>query len=252
MILVSKAADSFCDGDLVEKIIRSNNAWSLLPTEAMFASVIPGEYMEGFMSGQIQFPNWLGKNSKTNKIDRLLQEIQIHTRLSAGMAKSALNQDFAQYLRDAIVKPMTGQDGSSGIAKSVQVMNDYSLLREDLDNLIELSTWEEGSGISDPMKNVDSKVKAAFTRAYNKEVVLPYSTNIGTVAKKAKVAIHETGLDDAVDELEAVDDNDDEDDIGLDTMIKAKKAKIKDTKSKEKDSKAKEKAGTGRGKGKKK
>ena len=47
-------------------------------------------------------------------------------------------------------------------------------------------------------------------------------------------------------------DNDDEDDIGLDTMIKAKKAKIKDTKSKEKDSKAKEKAGTGRGKGKKK
>ena len=252
MILVSKAADSFCDGDLVEKIIRSNNAWSLLPTEAMFASVIPGEYMEGFMSGQIQFPNWLGKNSKTNKIDRLLQEIQIHTRLSAGMAKSAINQDFVQYLRDAIVKPMTGQDGSSGIARSVKVMDDYSLLREDLDNLIELSTWEEGSGISDPMKNVDSKVKAAFTRAYNKEVVLPYATNMGSIARKAKVSIQESGLDE-VDELEAVDDNDDEDDIGLDSMIKAKKAKKgKDNQLEEKDCKAKGKGGGGRGKGKKK
>ena len=62
MVLISKAADSFCVGDLVEKVIRSNNSWSLLPTEAMFASVIPGEYMEGFVSGQIQFPSWLGKN----------------------------------------------------------------------------------------------------------------------------------------------------------------------------------------------
>ena len=45
MLLASKAADSICMGDLVEKTIRSQNAWSLLPTEAMFASVIPGEYV---------------------------------------------------------------------------------------------------------------------------------------------------------------------------------------------------------------
>ena len=30
--LLSKAADSICDGDLVDKQIRSNQAWSLLPT----------------------------------------------------------------------------------------------------------------------------------------------------------------------------------------------------------------------------
>ena len=76
MVLVSKAADSFCDGDLVEKVIRSNNSWSLLPTEAMFASVIPGEYMAGFVSGQIQFPSWLGKNSKRSKMDRITQELK--------------------------------------------------------------------------------------------------------------------------------------------------------------------------------
>ena len=42
MQLVSRAADSFCVGDLVDRTIRNKNAWNLLPTQAMFASVIPG------------------------------------------------------------------------------------------------------------------------------------------------------------------------------------------------------------------
>ena len=39
------AADSISLGDIVEKKIRSNMAWSLLPTQAIFSSVIPGEFM---------------------------------------------------------------------------------------------------------------------------------------------------------------------------------------------------------------
>ena len=247
MILVSKAADSFCDSDLVEKIIRSNNAWSLLPTEAMFASVIPGEYMEGFLSGQIQFPSWLGKNSKRNKIDRILQELQIHTRLSAGLSKSAFNQDFSQYLKSAIIDPMVGSDGGERIEKSVKIMSEYSLLREDLDNLLEVTTWE---GSTDPMKSVDSKVKAAFTRTYNKEVILPYATNIGAIAKKSKVSIQDEGLEDY--QLEGSDDNKDENDIESDTMIKAKNVKKgKDSNKLEtKEIKGKGKGSTGRGRGK--
>ena len=221
MVLVSKAADSFCDGDLVEKVIRSNNSWSLLPTEAMFASVIPGEYMAGFVSGQIQFPSWLGKNSKRSKMDRITQELQIHTRLSAGLSKSALNQDFSEHLRNSIINPMIGPKGQEGVQKSVQVMQNYSLLREDLDNLVELTMWE---GFGDRMKNIESKVKAGFTRAYNKEVVLPYATNIGTIAKKAKVALQDSGLEQE-EELENSDEEKDENDIELDSMIKAKKTK---------------------------
>ena len=77
MLLTSKAADSICMGDLVEKTIRSQQAWSLLPTEAIFASVIPGEYMAGHVAGQIEFPKWLGKYSRQNKFDRILQELQV-------------------------------------------------------------------------------------------------------------------------------------------------------------------------------
>ena len=44
---VSKAADSMAQGDLVEKQIKIGMNWSLLPTAAVFCSLLPGEYMKG-------------------------------------------------------------------------------------------------------------------------------------------------------------------------------------------------------------
>ena len=245
MLLTSKAADSICQGDLVEKTIRSNNAWSLLPTEAMFASVIPGEYMEGQLHGQIQFPQWLGKYSKQNKSDRILQELEAHTRLSASLGKSSLNMDFAQHLRDAIARPMI-EDGSDGVAEAVKVMEFYSLTREDLDNLMEITTWSDGQ---DPFRKIESKVKAAFTRAYNKEVVLPYA-RVANPIKKGKGSAGGEDLlggddDDGADE--------DDDTIEADAMIKAKKptaSKAKTASSKAADTDSKK--GKGRGKTSKK
>lgn len=78
---VALTADSLSLGDLVDKRIRTNMAWSMLPTQAMFSSVLPGEYMAGHFTGQINFPGWLGKNSKTNKRSRLAQELHDHTRI---------------------------------------------------------------------------------------------------------------------------------------------------------------------------
>ena len=49
--------------------------------QAMYASVIPGEYMRGSISQMIQFPAWLGKNSTTTKNDRILQELRSHMAL---------------------------------------------------------------------------------------------------------------------------------------------------------------------------
>ena len=67
-----------------------------------------------------------------------------------------------------------------------QVMSEYALLREDLDNLLEMSQWPDRP---DPMKSIESKVKASFTRTYNKEVVLPYATNLGSVAKRYEQSV---------------------------------------------------------------
>lgn len=78
---VALAADSLSLGDLVDKRIRSQMAWSMLPIQAMYSSVLPGEYMEGRITSQINFPGWLGKNSKTQKRSRLAQELHDHTRI---------------------------------------------------------------------------------------------------------------------------------------------------------------------------
>ena len=70
---LSRAASSIAAGDLIDRKIRSHQNWSLLPTQAVFASVIPGEIMRGHWTGQCAFPSWLGKHSKSGKSQRQLQ-----------------------------------------------------------------------------------------------------------------------------------------------------------------------------------
>lgn len=78
---VALAADSLSLGDLVESRIRGRMAWSMLPVQAMYSSVLPGEYMSGQLTAQVNFPGWLGKNSRTQKRSRLAQEVHGHTRI---------------------------------------------------------------------------------------------------------------------------------------------------------------------------
>ena len=148
--LLARTADCLSQTDLIEKVIRSQNAWSLLPVEAVFASVVPGQLMEGIFTGQIQFPNWLGKNSRQNKMDRLLQELQIHTRLRISASKRALNLDYLPHILNAIVEPLK-RDGTEGVGKAVHAMESYDMMREDLDSVIELTLWPNKT---DPMKGV--------------------------------------------------------------------------------------------------
>jgi len=245
MELVSQAADSIAEGDLVERGIRSGMNWSLLPTAAVFCSVLPGEYMSGFLTGQIEFPQWLGKNSRRSKLDRILSELQGHTRLTAGVSKGAVTLDYGQRLREHIVSPMS-KLGAEGVDQSVTNINDYNLLREDLDGLMEVTHWP---GRPDPWGALDSKVKAAFTRKYNKEAAaLPFAVQ-SVVTKKAKSSANSQeswGEDD--DDVE--EEEEDKDDIEKDAMIKAKVKKTTAAASKKVEAGGGKGKGTGKGKGK--
>eukprot|EP00088_Acartia_fossae_P009244 TRINITY_DN1446_c0_g1_i4.p1 TRINITY_DN1446_c0_g1~~TRINITY_DN1446_c0_g1_i4.p1 ORF type:complete len:177 (-),score=55.29 TRINITY_DN1446_c0_g1_i4:150-623(-) len=123
--------------------------------------------------------------------------------------------DYSQFLRDHIVRPLV-KEGQEGVDEAVHSMENYSLLREDLDGLLEVTQWPDNP---EPFKHVDSKTKAAFTRKYNKDgVMLPYST-VQTVKKKAKESTVE-GYDDE-DDYEESDGEDDN--VEKDAMIKVKK-----------------------------
>uniref|UniRef100_A0A2M4AG53 Replication factor C subunit 1 n=1 Tax=Anopheles triannulatus TaxID=58253 RepID=A0A2M4AG53_9DIPT len=222
---IALTADSLSRGDMVDRRIRSSMAWSLLPVQAMFSSVMPGEFMEGHFTGQINFPGWLGKNSKAQKRKRLAQEIHDHTRVATSGSRLAIRLDYAPHLLRSIVQPLQKR-GAEGVNDSLEVIKEYRLLREDIESLVELSTWPKHKS---PMDAVDGKVKAALTRAYNK-VIAPYSYSVmGAVKKKA----HEAAVDDAEalygmdGEQDATaadsDDEEKEDKIDDNAFIKIKK-----------------------------
>ncbi|KAK6617052.1 hypothetical protein RUM44_005409 [Polyplax serrata] len=211
--LISKTAESIALGDVVERTIRNKNSWNLLPVQAVFSSVLPGYHMAGNFTGKIEFPVWLGKNSRTKKMSRIIQEL--YTSLSTCISGdgTAVNLDYLPSLKYAILRPLI-QKGSDGVQDAVKFMVDYGLVREDLDHILELSAWP---GVKDIFSSVDSKVKAAFTRALNKEC-----QRVSYVTKKVGKASGDQLDHDQVGE-EMVHEEDDT--IDLDPMIKKGKPK---------------------------
>uniref|UniRef100_A0A034VZC1 Replication factor C subunit 1 n=1 Tax=Bactrocera dorsalis TaxID=27457 RepID=A0A034VZC1_BACDO len=227
---VACTADALSLGDLVDKRIRSNSAWSLLPTQAIFSSVLPGEYMSGHFTGQINFPGWLGKYSRSNKRSRLAQEIHDHTRLRTSASRQSIRLDYAPFLLAKIVRPLK-ELGMEGVEQSLEILKEYHLLREDIDSLVELTTWPGKKSLLD---DVDGRVKAALTRTYNKEVLAySYSVHAG-VKKKKSEATEETemyGME-GEDGGDAPVSDEEEDKIENDGLIKAKKSTATSSKAK--------------------
>lgn len=245
----AEAADCLSHGDLVERRIRSNMAWSLLPTQAIFSSVLPGYFMQGFFTGQIEFPGWLGKNSKRNKRMRLAQEINDHIRISASASREAVCLDYAPNLLAAIANPLK-EKGTEGVPQAINVMKEYRLLREDIESLVELSVYP---GKKSPLDGIDGKVKAALTRTYNKEVSpFVYSANAATKKKKGSVGDDNLINEEDGEENHFSDEDEEDDKIDNDVLIKAKKKAQPKKDPEESTSKGKKTASSSKAKSKKK
>lgn len=218
---VALAADSMSLGDLVERRIRSSMAWSLLPTQAIFSSVLPGEYMEGALTSAVNFPGWLGKNSRSNKRKRMAQEVHDHTRIATSGSRLSVRLDYAQFLIQAIVNPLK-ENGAEGVPQALEIIKEYRLLREDIDSLLEITNWPK---VKSPWDSVDSRVKAALTRAYNKEVQ-PYTYSaMAGIKKKAAKSAESEDLEGYENEDDAGPPSDEEEDESVDNlaMVKVKK-----------------------------
>ncbi|KAF6372403.1 replication factor C subunit 1 [Rhinolophus ferrumequinum] len=244
LMLLSRAADSICDGDLVDRQIRSRQNWSLLPTQAIYASVLPGELMRGNMTQFPTFPSWLGKHSSTGKHDRIVQDLALHMSLRTYSSKRTINMDYLSHIRDALVQPLTSQ-GVEGVQDVVALMDAYYLMKEDFENIMEISSW---GGKPSPFSKLDPKVKAAFTRAYNKEVHLtPYSLQAVKTSRYSTGPSLNSEYNEELNEDDSQSDEKDQDAMETDAMIKKKTKSSKPSKS-EKDKESRK----GKGKSSKK
>ncbi|GAB1600582.1 replication factor C subunit 1-like [Argonauta hians] len=245
--LLARTAHSICDGDIVERRIREGQNWSLLPIEAIYASVLPGEYMRGSVNYMVSFPSWLGKYSSQNKNQRILQELGGHMKLNISADIRGLNLDYLPCLQQHLVKPLLEQE-KEGVPEVISLMNNYDLLKEDYDNIMEITKWPNSKDYS---KCLSTATKSAFTRNYNKEShMTPYAT--GTVSKKRKVGSTADDIFDDEDTTNQTSDREGSDsdaDVTKDSMIKQKKSS---SKSSEKKASSTNNKGKGKGKGKSK
>ncbi|KAM3864864.1 replication factor C subunit 1 [Diretmus argenteus] len=244
LVLLSKTADSICDGDLVDRQIRSRQNWSLLPTQAVYASVLPGELMRGYMNQFPTFPSWLGKYSSSNKHSRIVQELASHMSLKTLSSKQAVNLDYLPYMQRALLSPLQ-RLGAEGAAKAVQLLDDYQLIKEDVDSIMEISVW---GGQPDPYSKLDPKVKAAFTRTYNREVhMTPYALQTVKKGRRGGGGGAESELTgNEMDQDSQEPEEEEEEGLTADAMVKQKKAKATTESKKEKT----EDSGKGKGKAK--
>lgn len=133
--------------------------------------------------------------------------------------------DYAPFILAAIIRPLK-EEGVDGVARALEVMREYRISREDIDGLVELTSWP---GVKNPMDAVESKVKAALTRAYNKEALAFVPT---TKKKAAKAEAEDEELLSGGGEEQggvAASDNDEEEDddvLDNDAMIKQKKKPV--------------------------
>ncbi|OXH38542.1 replication factor C subunit 1 [Cryptococcus neoformans] len=238
--LVSKAADSISDGDLIDRMIHgSEQHWSLLPLHAVASTVKPAMHVYGAMRSQgggwgswgPAFPQWLGQNSKQNKLQRQLTDIQIRMRLRVSGSREEIREQYMPLLASKIVSPLIDR-GAAAVEETIEYMDEYYLGKDDWDAFVELGV--DTMRDEDILKKIPSATKASFTRQYNK-TDHPIAFHKGDMFAGAKKKI-DTGPvpdnEDVFEEDEPVPDEPEEDkseeeDPLQDKLVKAVKPKGK-------------------------
>eukprot|EP00656_Telonema_subtile_P008036 TRINITY_DN13771_c0_g3_i1.p1 TRINITY_DN13771_c0_g3~~TRINITY_DN13771_c0_g3_i1.p1 ORF type:complete len:744 (-),score=224.28 TRINITY_DN13771_c0_g3_i1:81-2312(-) len=170
---VSRAADAIAESDLTTPYIRgANQNWGLLPFAGVQSTVAPAYHMrceagggprsQGWQANSIKFPGILGKMSSTNKRHRILSLLQAHTRHRASTDKAGMRLDYLPRFRHMITDPLVNR-GKEGIVEAMEKMELYGIDREDYDTLTEVVFKEDHN----PVNDIPTAVKTAFTRAWN-------------------------------------------------------------------------------------
>ncbi len=237
------ATDSMSDFGVVENAVRGGDQnWALLPLCSVMTVKI-GHHISGpngsFMPGYPEFAGWLGKNSSRGKMFRLLKELNHHMNYKVGVDSTELRLLYIPVLREFLMTLMTEKSGPK-INEVIEMMDEYGLDRDDLFENLDVFTLE-----SKPKKfsSLESKVKAAFTREYNKRSHKSQAL-VGeqgmTKKKKKSNEIGSSGGDiDIVDDDVAEDEDAEDDALSEEDVGKHFKKKARALKSNKKSSKGK-------------
>jgi len=70
-----------------------------------------------------------------------------------------VNMDYLPVLKDRLILPLVHDKQTDGVKQVVDLMEEYDLLKDDYDNILELTVWP---GLTDLRSQVESKVNSLF------------------------------------------------------------------------------------------
>ncbi|XP_053992345.1 uncharacterized protein LOC128883723 isoform X2 [Hylaeus volcanicus] len=130
---LASVADSISYSDVVNRKIRRDGCWTLLPDFGFFSTVLPACLTSGFV-GRTEFPKWLGKNSSKSKNRRLLSEISLYIGLKASISLIQMRvSGYLDLVYERILEPLqTSTDGfvKDAATRTLERMNAYGLTKQ--------------------------------------------------------------------------------------------------------------------------
>jgi len=161
---VAEAAESIAEADVVGNRILREQSWSLAPLHGALSCARPG-FLLAAPVGRPGFPQWLGRNSTTNKRARLLRECAGHMQAHASGDKAEIRQAYFPALRKQLLAPLR-ERGNDGIAEVLGMLDAYNLSKDDFDTIMELELLSSPAAKAS-VAEIPTAVKSALTRKYN-------------------------------------------------------------------------------------
>ena len=178
---LAKAAEYICFADSIGRAIRTDSHWNLLPEFGVMSTVGPSFACNNVLSFP-EFPVWLGRQSSLGKHARLMKELRGMVPDSTTTSRNMKLSGYPSVLYSSVISRLaSGQ--TDAIAKTVDFIDALGVPKDSLMDVLGESRlpWQP-----DPYSAVDSKTKAAFTRAYNAKEHLVKAGNAIKVASKKR------------------------------------------------------------------
>ena len=181
-----EATEAMSDFGMVEENLRGGDQnWALLPLCSVLAVKVghhAGGPNGGMLGGYPEFAGWLGKNSSRGKKVRLLQELRRHMNYKVSADASELRMNYLPIMRQQFEQLLFDKDGAR-VSEAIALMDEYGLDRDDIFENFDEFTFNSKELKGKKFSDLDSKSKAAFTRAYN------------AMAHKAQALVAEQGAE---------------------------------------------------------
>ncbi|KAI0348923.1 DNA replication factor C, large subunit [Trametes cingulata] len=130
-----QAAESISDGEFIDSLIHGpHQYWSLMPLHAVLSTVRRASFLYGMGAGYggpnaMSFPQWLGQNSKQNKLSR---QSEIRQSYIPALSRASFNCSWSR---------------ACAMDNVIEVMDEYFLTREDWDTIVELGVGDRADAI---------------------------------------------------------------------------------------------------------